>query len=112
LFYIQIFMDDYNKVLVLTVTAAIVVAIVVGYLFAWRSKRKAHRRMGSLITALVAGFAGLFMLMWLIGAVMPFAPPDGTSPWGPVIFFLAFSPLPLGAFYVCARFLRQIYRES
>ena len=58
-------MDDLDNVLVLTIFAVSVVAVIVGYLLAWRAQRTAYRRAGSLMTAVVAGFAGLFMLAWL-----------------------------------------------
>ena len=103
-------MDDLNNVLVLTVFAGSLVAAIVGYLLAWRSKRTAYRRAGSLMTAVVTGFAGLFMLAWLMGAVMPLPPPDGSPLWQPLVFLLGFSPLPIGAFYVCAKFIRQALR--
>ncbi|PYT05597.1 MAG: hypothetical protein DMF60_11380 [Acidobacteria bacterium] len=103
-------MDDLNNVLVLTVFAGSLVAAIVGYLLAWRSKRTAYRRAGSLMTAVVTGFAGLFMLAWLMGAVMPLPPPDGSPLWQPLVFLLGFSPFPIGAFYVCAKFIRQALR--
>jgi hypothetical protein len=105
-------MDDLNNVLVLTTFAGSVVAVIVGYLLAWRAKRTAYRRAGSLITAVVAGFAGLLMLTWLMGAVMPLPPPDGTSLWGPLVFFLVFSPLPFGALYISAKFIRRAVRDE
>src|SRR6266699_2093343 len=105
-------MDDLNNVLVLTIFAGSVVAVIVGYLLAWRSKRTAYRRTGSLMTAVVAGFAGLFMLAWLIGGVMPLPPPDGSPLWEPLVFLLVFSPLPLGALYISARFFRRALREE
>ena len=103
---------DLNNVLVLTIFAVCMVALIVGYFVAWRSKRTVYRRAGSLMTAVVAGFAGLFMSMWLIGAVMPFPPPDGTSLWAPLAFLVVFSPLPLGAFYICAKFIRQASQQD
>ncbi len=105
-------MDDLNNVLVLTIFTGSVAAVIVGYLLAWRAKRTAYRRAGSLMTAVVTGFAGLFMLAWLIGAVMPLPPPDGTSLWAPLVFLLVLSPLPLGAFYICAKFIRQARRDE
>jgi hypothetical protein len=102
-------MDDAGNILVLTIFAASMVAVIVGYLLAWRSNRNASRRVGSLMVAAVAGFAALFMSVWLIGAVMPLPPPDGTSLWGPLIGLLVFSPLPLGAFYICAKFIRRAF---
>jgi ABC-type Co2+ transport system permease subunit len=107
-------MDDLDRdnLLVLTVFGGSVVAVIVGYLLAWRAKRTAYRRAGSFMTAVVAGFAGLFMLAWLIAAVMPLPPPNGTSIWGPIIALLVFSPLPLGAFYICAKFIRQALRDE
>jgi ABC-type Co2+ transport system permease subunit len=105
-------MDYLNNVLVLAIFAGSVVAVIVGYLLAWRAKRTAYRRAGSLMTAIVAGFAGLFMLAWLIGAVMPLPPPDGSPLWEPLVFLLVFSPLPLGAFYICAKFIWQARRDE
>ena len=107
-------MDDLDRenALVLTVFAGGLVAVIVGYLFAWRAKRTAYHRAGSLMTAVVAGFAGLFMLAWLIGGVMPLPPPDGSPLWEPLVFLLVFSPLPLGALYISARFFRRALREE
>src|SRR6267154_2226164 len=107
-------MDDLDRenALVLTVFAGSAVAVIVGYLLAWRAKRTAYRRAGSLMTAVVAGFAGLFMLAWLIGAVMLLPPPDGTSVWGPLVFLLVFSPLPLGVLYISATFIRRALRDE
>ena len=105
-------MDDLDRenALVLTVFAGGLVAVIVGYLLAWRAERTAYRRAGSLMTAVVTGFAGLFMLAWLMGAVMPLPPPDGSPLWQPLVFLLGFSPFPIGAFYVCAKFIRQALR--
>jgi ABC-type Co2+ transport system permease subunit len=105
-------MDDLNNALVLTIFAGSVLAVIVGYLLAWRAKRTAYRRAGSFMTAVVAGFAGLFILAWLIGAVMPLPPPDGSSLWEPLVFLLVLSPLPLGAFYMCAKFIRQAFHDE
>jgi hypothetical protein len=105
-------MDDLNNVLVLTTFAGSMVAVIVGYLLAWRAKRTAYRRAGSLMTAVVVGFAGLLMLVWLIGAVMPLPPPDGSSIWGPLLFLLAFSWLPLGTLYISAKFIRRALRDE
>ncbi|SRR6266478_6801956 len=105
-------MDDLNNVLVLSVFAGSMVAVIVGYLLAWRSKRTALRKAGSLMTAAVSGFAGLVMLAWLMGAVMPLPPPDGSPLWEPLVFLLAFSPFPIGAFYICAKFIRQALRDE
>ena len=103
---------DRENALVLTVFAGGLVAVIVGYFLAWRAKRTAYRRAGSLMTAVVAGFAGLFMFAWLIGAVMPLPPPDGTSIWGPLAFLLVFSPLPLGALCISAKFVRRALRDE
>jgi len=105
-------MDDLNNVLVLTIFAGSLVAVIVGYLLAWRSNRTAVRRAGSLMTAVVTGFAGLVMLAWLMGAVMPLPPPDGSPLWQPLVFLLGFSPFPLGAFYISAKFIRQALRDE
>jgi MFS family permease len=103
---------DFNNVLVLTVFAGCLITVIVGYLLAWRSKQTRFRKAGSLVTAAVAGFAGLVMSAWLMGAVTPFPPPDGSSIWEPVVFFLALSPLPLGAFYMSARLVRRAVKTS
>ena len=103
-------MDDLNNVLVLTIFAGSVVAVIVGYLLAWRANRTAYRRAGSLMTAVVAGFAGLVGVWWAIGAVSPIPPPDGTSLWEVAVALLFLLPFPLGAFYICAKFIRQARR--
>ena len=103
---------DTNNLLVLIVAGGSVVAVIVGYLLAWRSKRTTSRKAGSFLTAAVVGFAALCMFFWLMGAVTPFPPPDGSSVWEPVIFFIVFLPLPLGAFYLCARFIRRARRDE
>ncbi len=103
---------DLSNLLVLTVFAGSVVAVIVGYLLAWRSKRAAYRKTGSLMAAAVAGFAGLWMFLWLMGAVTPLPPPDGSPIWEPLIFFLVFLPLPIGAFYMSARLIRRAYRDE
>jgi hypothetical protein len=105
-------MDDLNNILVLITFAGCLVVVVVGYLLAWRSKRTAYRTAGSLMTAVVVGFAGLLMLMKLIGDVLPLPPPDGSSLWAPVLFVVAFSPLPLGALYISAKFIRRALRDE
>jgi hypothetical protein len=38
--------------------------------------------------------------------------PDGSSIWEPVVFFLALSPLPLGAFYMSAKLVRRAVKTS
>jgi hypothetical protein len=103
-------MDDLNNVLVLMIFAGSVVAVIVGYLLAWRANRTAYRRAGSLMTAVVAGFAGLVGVWWAIGAVSPIPPPDGTSLWEVAVALLFLLPFPLGAFYICAKFIRQARR--
>jgi hypothetical protein len=103
---------DRDNFLVLAVFGGSLVALIVGYLVAWRSKRTVFRKTGSLVAAVVAGFGGLLISMWLVGAAMPIPPPDGSSIWGPLLFLLIFSPIPLGAFYICAKFIRQIYRDD
>ncbi len=64
------------------------------------------------MVASVAGFAGLVMSAWLIGAVMPLPPPDGGPLWEPLVFFLVLSPVPFGAFYLCAKFIWRAYRTN
>ncbi len=103
---------DRENSLVLAAFGLSLATVIVGYLVAWRSKRGAYRKAGSLVTAAVAGFAGLFMIMWMIGAVMPLPPPDGSSIWGPLLFLLIFSPIPFGALYICAKFIRRASRDE
>ena len=107
-------MDDLDRdnLLVLTVFAGSVVAVIVGYLLAWRSKRPASRRAGSLIVAVLAGFAGVFISIYAIASAMPFPPPDGGPVWALLIPLLVISPLPLGAFYISAKFVRRAFRED
>lgn len=103
---------DRDNFLVLSVFGGSVVAFIFGYLADWRSKQMAYRKAGSLIAAAFAGFAGVFIVMWLVGTVMPFPPPDGSSIWGPLLFLFIFSPIPLGALYICAKFIRQVYKDD
>lgn len=103
---------DRNNLVVLTVFAGCLVAVIIGYLLAWRAKGTGYRKAGSIMTAVVTGFGGLVMLAWLMGAIMPFPPPDGSPLWQPLVFFLAFSPLPFGAFYFCAKSIRQALRDE
>lgn len=105
-------MDDLNNVLVLTIFAGNVVAVIVGYLLAWRAKRTAYRRTGSLMVAAIAGFAGLVGVWWAIGAVSPIPPPDGTPLLGVAVALLFLLPFPLGAFYLSARFIRRARRDE
>jgi peptidoglycan biosynthesis protein MviN/MurJ (putative lipid II flippase) len=113
LFLTRTVMDDPdNNVLVLTIFAGSLVAVIVGYLLAWRAKRTAYRTTGSLMVAVVVGFAGLCMLAWLMGAIMPLPPPDGGPIWEPLVFFLVFSWLPLGALYISVTFFRRALRDE
>jgi hypothetical protein len=105
-------MDDLSNIIVLMVFAASLLAPSVGYLLAWRSKRAKRRVAGSVVVAVVTGFAGLFMSFWLIGAIMPLPPPDGSPLWESLLFLLIFSPLPLGAFCLSVKFFRRAYRED
>jgi hypothetical protein len=43
---------------------------------------------------------------------MPLPPPDGSGLWRPLLAFLVFSPLPIGAFYLCAKFVRRAWRDE
>jgi hypothetical protein len=103
---------DRGNFVVLAVVGGSVIALIVGYLVAWRSNREPYRRAGSLMTAAVAGCTGLFMIMWMVGAVMPFPPPDGSSIWGPLLFLLIFSPIPFGALYISVKFVRRASRDE
>jgi hypothetical protein len=103
---------DPNNVIVFSIFAAGMSALVVGYFVAWRSKRAERRAAGSVVAAIVMGFAGLFMFFGLMGAVTPFPPPDGSPIWEPIVFFLLFSPLPVGAFYLSAKFFRRAYQDD
>ena len=103
---------DAQNLLVLAIFAGSLIAVIVGYLFAWRSKRPASRRAGSLTVAVVAGLAGVFMSIYVIGSIMPFPPPDGGPVWPLLILLLVISPLPLGAFYISAKFVRRAFRED
>src|SRR6267142_1347619 len=99
--------SDLNNAIVLGVFGGSLIAIIVGYLLAWRSKRTDYRKVGSVVTAVLLAFAGLFMLASLLGAIMPLPPLDGSPLWQSLVFFLAFSPLPIGAFYFSVKFLRK-----
>jgi hypothetical protein len=103
---------DFNNALVLSIFGGSLIAFIVGYLLAWRAKRTLYRTVGSLMTAVIAALAGLAILAWLMGAIMPLPSPDGSPLWQALVFFLVFSPLPLGAFYFSARFIRQALRDG
>jgi hypothetical protein len=105
-------MEDLNNVLVLTIFAGCVAVVLIGYFLAWRAKRPAYRRAGSLMAAVVTGFAGLLILAKAIGDILPLPPPDGSPLWEPLVFLLIVSPLPLGAFYFCAKFIRRAIRDG
>jgi len=103
-------MDDNQNVLVLAVFAGSLVAVIAGYLLAWRSNRTGPQRAGLLVVAAVSGFAGLIISLKLIADVGPLPPPDGEPVWEPVVFLLTFLPIPLGAFYICAKFVRRAWQ--
>jgi ABC-type dipeptide/oligopeptide/nickel transport system permease component len=105
-------MHDTQNILVLAIFAGSLIAIIAGYLFAWRSKGTVSRKAGSLMVAAVAGFAGLVMSAWLMGVVMPLPPPNGEPLWHAIVPLVVLSPLPLGAFYFCAKFIRQALRTD
>lgn len=101
-----------EKLLGLAMLAGIVVVVVGGYLLAWRSNRAASRRAGSLVIGAVAGLVGLFGVWWAIGAVSPIPPPEGTPVWGVAFALLLMLPIPLGALYISARFIRRARRDE
>ena len=104
---------DQHNLLALTIFGGGLVAVIGAYLLAWRFKLTLLRTICSVILAAVAGFVGLVMLWWLIGAVMPFPPPDGLSSiWEPLVFLVIFSVLPFGAFYISARFIRLVRKPA
>jgi hypothetical protein len=107
-------MDDLAKdnLLVLTIFAGSVVAVIVGYLLAWRSSRTAYRRTGSLMVAAIAGLVGLFGVWWAIGAVSPIPPPEGTPLWEVAVALLLLLPFPLGALYISATFICRALRDE
>ena len=104
-------MDDIGRrnLLVLTVFVGCVIAAVAGYLLAWQAKRITYRRAGSLITAAVSGFAGLYMLAWLMPVITDLR--HGFR-WDPLVPLIVISPLPLGAFYISALFVRRALRDQ
>jgi hypothetical protein len=95
-----------GKLLAESIFGGSLVAIIVGYLLASRSKRTLLRTIGSMMVAAIAGFVGLVMLWWVFGFVMPFPPPDVSSVWEELTFLAIFSVLPFGAFYISAKFIR------
>ncbi|HKW64619.1 MAG TPA: hypothetical protein VJN89_18855 [Candidatus Acidoferrum sp.] len=103
---------DHTNLIVLMIFAVCMIALIAGYFLAWRSKRTVYRKTGALLAAAVTGFGGLVMLWWLMGAIMPLPSPDGSPLWEPLIAVLVLSPLPLGAFYMSVRFIRQAYGDQ
>jgi len=104
-------MDEPQNVLVLAIFGSCMVAVIVGYLIAWRTSRTAWRRAGSLIVAAVAGFAGLVMSLWTLGVIFPLSP--DTGPWWDLPVFLLVTLTPtLGAFYISAKFIQRACRTD
>jgi hypothetical protein len=99
-----------NNVLVLAGFAAVLIAGVLAYLLAWRSKRETMRTAGSLATAVIMGAAGLFFFMWLMLIAPSIFSHDVSSVWGPLIFSLVFLLASIGAFYLSASFLIRALR--
>jgi hypothetical protein len=100
-----------NQLLVMTFVVSIVAAVV-GYLLAWWCNRTGSPRMVSFMVAGVAGLAGLFVSVWLIRDVMSTPPYYRRELWEPLLGFLIYSPLPLGGFYLCAKFILQARRSE
>jgi len=69
-------------------------------------------RAGSFVIGAVAGLVALFGVWWAIGAVSPIPPPEGTPVWGVAFALLLMLPIPLGALYISARFIRRALRDE
>jgi len=104
--------DDPENVLVFTIFGICMTAVIVGYLVAWRSRRDASRNAGSWLVAAVLGFAGIFISIWIIAALMPFQLGEEEPWWDIPAFLLILAPFPLGAFYFCAKFIRRARRTD
>jgi hypothetical protein len=103
---------DRNNLVVLTVFAGCLVAVIIGYLLAWRANGTGYRKAGSIMTAVVAGFGGFGHARMVDGYHPALSTSRWKPHWQPLVFFLAFSPLPFGAFYFCAKFIRQALRDD
>ncbi|HKS82687.1 MAG TPA: hypothetical protein VJR23_14380 [Candidatus Acidoferrales bacterium] len=104
--------EELNNIIVFAVFAACLIIVIVGYMLAWRSKGRRFGVVGLVVAAVVMGFAGLLMLAWTMGAMLPFSPTDRSSIWDPVLFVLINSPLILGAFYMAAKFLLRAIKAN
>jgi hypothetical protein len=82
-----------------------------GYVLAWRAKRTASRRLGSLLIVVVAGLLGLFFLTQAIGALTE-PRPEGWR-WGLILAVPVLLAIPTVCFVIAAIFIRRTlrYRE-
>ena len=96
------------------------VLVVAGYLLAWRGTSPKLRKSGNLIAATVMGFIALFGSWWALGMTIGIWPLDGSGAGphttGEVLLALVaeISSLivPLGAWYLCARFAKTVLKKS
>ena len=80
-----------------------------GYVLAWRAKRTAFRRLGSLLIVVVAGLLGLFFLAQAIGALTE-PRPAGTSRWWLMLAVPVLLAFPTCCFVIAAVFIRRLVR--
>jgi hypothetical protein len=92
----------------LALLIAFVTMVAGGYVLAWRAKRTASRRLGSLLIVIVAGLLGLFFLAQAIGALTE-ALPKG-SPWAYLLAIPVFLAVPTLCFAIAAIFTRRALR--
>ena len=76
-----------------------------GYVLAWRAKRTASRRLGSVLIVVVGGLLGLFFLAQAVGALTESGP--GRSPWGYMLAIPVLFAIPTLCFAIAAIFIRR-----
>ena len=85
---------------------AFVTMVAGGYVLAWKAKRTASRRMGSLLIVIVAGLLGIFFLAQAVGALTESSP--GGSPWAYILAIPVLFTIPTLCFAIVAVFIRRI----
>jgi hypothetical protein len=88
---------------------AFVTMVVGGYVLAWKAKRTASRKLGSLLIVGVTGLLGLFFLAQALGALSETSP--GGSRWGLILAIPILLAFPIVCFVIAAVFIRRILRR-
>ena len=95
--------SDRNNLIVMVVLGLSLFSVTFGYVLAWTSTRPLYRAVGCWMVAAVSSFAGVFILLWII--TIP-----SVSVKDLAVALTVLSPLPIGAFYMSAKFVRRAVR--